>query len=83
MVDRIDSVADFKARIKELIEQSKMRDAIAFANQRFESAAFEDIQLREEVTLVHWWAKAYLAGHDLRNMTTKCLTKVNTMINAI
>ena len=32
---------------------------------------------------MHWWTKIYYKACDLKNMTAKCLTKVNTMINRI
>ena len=83
MVDDITSVLGFKEHIKQLSKASKFKDAIAFANVKFEASCFEELQLREEVTLVHWWTKAYWEGGDLRNTTTKCLTRVNTMINKV
>ena len=83
MVDDISSVLGFKEHVKSLLKASKFKDAIAFANVKFEASCFEELQLREEVTLVHWWTKAYCEGGDLRNTTTKCLTRVNTMINKV
>ena len=42
-----------------------------------------ELNLREQVTLVHWWTKIYYKACDLRSMTAKCLTKVNTIVNTI
>ena len=39
--------------------------------------------MREKVTLVHWWAKVFYRKGDLMKLTSRCLTKVNTMINTI
>ena len=32
---------------------------------------------------MHWSTKVFLRACDLRSLTAKCLTKVNTMINTI
>jgi hypothetical protein len=83
MVEEVSTVAEFKERVKSLLKGSKFKEAINFANVKAEAACFEDLQICEEVTLVHWWTKAYQEGSDLRNTTTKCLTRVHTMINKL
>ena len=83
MVEEISSVEDFKERVKALLKESKFKDAITFANIKFEASCFEELPIRQEVTLVHWWTKAYVEGGDLRNTTTKCLTRIHTVINKL
>ena len=83
MSELVAEVEQFKDSAKELIKQCKLRTATEFVSGRYDALTQEEPQLREEVTLVHWWCKAYLEALDLRNLTTKCLTKVNTMINTI
>ena len=79
----VETVDGFKQHVKGLIKACKFKEAIAFANRKYEAECFSELQLREDVTLVHWWTKVYYAGSDLRSLTAKCLTKINTMINQI
>ena len=78
-----ENVQKFKSRVKELIKQCKYKDADDYVNAQYESSAFAELQLRESVTLVHWWTKVFYKKGDLMRLTAKCLTKVNTMINTI
>lgn len=82
-MEEIDTVDEFKAKVKELLKACKYKAAIEFVNIKYESDVFANLPLRELVTLVHWWTKVFYKACDLRSMTAKCLTKVNTMINAI
>jgi len=81
--EEIDTVEGFKSHTKQLLKDSKLKEAIGFVTAKFEAASFEKLQLRESVTLVHWWVKAYSSGSDLRSLSSKCLTRVNTMINTV
>ena len=76
-------VEEFKVHVKGLIKASKFKEAIEYCNIKYPSSPFTDLYLREMVTFVHWWTKVFYKAGDLRNMTAKCLTKVNTMINTI
>ena len=38
------------------------------------------IQLRDEVTLLHWWSKIYIEAHDFKTITGVCLDKVTDAI---
>ena len=58
-MEEIDDVAKFKANMKELIKASQFKQASEIANIKVESEAFQDLKLREQVTLVHWWTKIY------------------------
>ena len=80
-LDPIDTVNAFKAQCKEYIRSCSFDKAISLCSIKYES--FQDLQLREEVTLIHWWTKVFYKAGDLRSMTTLCLTKVNTMVNLI
>ena len=80
---QIETVAEFKAHVKALLKESQLQAAMRFAGIKFESAPFQSLQLQEEVALVHWWVKAYAVGSDLKTLATKCLVKVNTLINKI
>lgn len=62
---------------------SKFKEAVQMANSNFEAACFQELTLRDEVTLVHWWTKIFLSACNLHAITTQCLTKVNTLINSI
>ena len=77
------NVEEFKVHVKELIKACKFQEAKEFVNIKYESSQFSDLKLREMVTLVHWWTKVFYKKGDLQNMTSKCLTKVNTMMNTI
>ena len=78
-------VADFVARAKQFISRSEFKDAVTIADSEYEQIMSSEVavQLREEVTLLHWWTKCYTQAHDLSNMTGKCLTKVNAAIEKI
>lgn len=78
-----ENVEGFKSRVKELIKQCKYKEADDYVIIQFDSAVFAELQLRESVTLVHWWTKVFYKKGDLMRLTSKCLTKVNTMINTI
>ena len=41
------------------------------------------MQLRDEVTLIHWWCKIFIEACDLASMTNKCLTQINAIITKI
>ena len=85
MDESITEVSAFKAKAKEFIQASKYKEAIEFAKRKINEECFQDLELREEVTFVHWWTKIYYKACDLRNLTANemCLTRVNTMINTI
>jgi len=57
-------VETFKAEIKRLTKDSKLVQAIDYANTK--NATFDLLSLRDEVTYVHWWVKAYSVGSDMR-----------------
>lgn len=79
----IDTAVAFKSKAKDLIKQCKFKEAAEFASSKFESDIFADLPLRENVTLVHWWTKVFLYAGDMKSLTQRCLTKVNTLLNAI
>ena len=39
--------------------------------------------MRDEVTLLHWWAKIYIEAYDFKTMTGVCLDKVTSAIERI
>lgn len=83
MSNFIDTVDKFKARAKGLIKECKFKQAIEFAKIHYESTCFSELQLQEEVKLLHWWTKIFYRAGDLRTVTAQCLTKVNTLMNTI
>ena len=56
------TVADFVTRVKQLIKNSQLQDAVKLSvefNLTLQSSG-KQLQLRDEVTFLHWWAKAYI-----------------------
>ena len=80
------TVADFVTQAKQLIKSSHLQDAMKLAASQFEvimQGSGSGIQLRDEVTLLHWWSKIYIAAYDFKTMTGACLEKVTAAIERI
>ena len=80
------TVADFVTQAKQLIKSSQLQDAMKLAASQFEvimQGSGSGIQLRDEVTLLHWWSKIYISAYDFKTMTGVCLDKVTAAIERI
>lgn len=83
MISQVQTVQQFKAYAKFLIKDFRFQKACLEVLGIVDREAFQELNLREETTLVHWWTKVFLKAGDLRKLTQKCLTRVNTMVNTI
>ena len=85
MVEDLDAsnVRDFKDQVKQYIKSSNYKKGIEYVNIKIEGERFQELQLREQVTVLHWYTKVFLKACDLRSLTAKCLTRVNTTMNNV
>ena len=71
-MEAVDTVEKFKAGVKELIKACKFKEGMAFAEANKDKECFANLSLRENVTFVHWWTKAYLEAQSLTIIATTC-----------
>ena len=79
----VKSVATFKTFCKQVISECSFREGVQDVMDLYDRDMFSELKLRDETTMVHWWTKVVYRSGDLRKMTSRCLLKVNTMVNTI
>ena len=75
------SPEQLKAQLKELIKQCKLKEATQIADKSIDSS--QNLQLQQQVLVLHWCTKAYNRIQDVKKLTVTCLSKVKDLIKQI